>query len=111
VLVRKSHTEFPATTDRPASVHEDLMIIYPDYTGIVSKAIYFDNEGHTINYAITFADNTIVFTSDAMPNAPRFRLSYIPVDANTVNIKFEMASPQSPEVFKTYIEGKSIKKK
>ena len=111
ILVRKNHTEFPATKDKPAFVHNDLLFIYPDYTGTASKAIYFDNEGHVINYTITYTDNSIVFTSEAIPNAPRFRLSYIQLGKDTVNIKFEFASPQNQEEFKTYLEGKSIKTK
>jgi hypothetical protein len=110
VLVRKSHTEFPATADKKAFAHNDLMYIYPDYTGTASKAIYFDNEGHVINYAISYSENSIVLTSDIIQNAPRFRLSYFMIDKDTINVRFEFAPPQNPEGFKTYIEGKSIKK-
>lgn len=111
VLVRKNHTEFPATADRPASIHNDLLYIYPDYSGNASKAIYFDNEGHVINYSIVYAENSIVLTSDIIPNAPRFRLSYIFLGNDSVNIKFEFAAPQNPNDFRVYIEGKSIRKK
>lgn len=111
ILVRKNHTEFPATTDRPASIHNDLLYIYPDFSGTPSKAIYFDNEGHVINYSINYTDNSIVFTSDMIPNAPRFRLSYTSLGNDAVNVKFEFAPPQGPEDFKVYIEGKSIRKK
>jgi len=111
ILVRKNHTEFPAAKDKPAFVHDDLLFIYPDYTGTASKAIYFDNEGHVINYTITYTDNSIVFTSEAIPNAPRFRLSYINLDENSVNIRFEFASPQNQDDFKVYLEGKSFRKK
>ena len=109
ILVRKNHTEFPATNERPASTHNDLLYIYPDYTGIPSKAIYFDNEGHVINYTITYSENSIAFTSDIIPNAPRFRLSYISLGKDIVNVKFEFAAPQSPNDFKVYIEGKSVR--
>jgi len=111
VLVRKGHTEFPATADKEASVHDDLMYIYPDYTGNVAKAIYFDNEGHVINYLITYTENSIVLTSEAMQNAPRFRLSYIMIDKDSVNVRFEFAPSSKPNDFKTYIEGKSVRKK
>lgn len=30
VLVRKSHSEYPATQGRPATVHDDLMIVYAE---------------------------------------------------------------------------------
>jgi len=50
ILVRKSHSEYPETANKLKVIHDDLMIIYLGDTGIASKAIYFDNEGHTINY-------------------------------------------------------------
>src|SRR5258707_656283 len=49
VLVRRSHSEYPASGGRPATVHDDLMVIYPG-TGQESRAMYFDNEGHAIEY-------------------------------------------------------------
>lgn len=109
ILVRKGQTEFPATGDKPAVIHKDLMIIYPDYTGNPSKAIYFDNEGHTINYSITYADKSISLTSDKTSNVPVFRLTYTLLDNEMVNTKFEMS--QYGEKFSTYIEGKSKKTK
>ena len=108
ILVRKSHTEFPASGNKPKAAHDDLMIIYPDYSGIPVKAIYFDNEGHTINYAITYADSSIVLTSLKIPNVPDFRLSYLQLGNNSVNIKFEMS--RDGEKFITYLEGKSKRK-
>lgn len=109
VLIRKSHSEYPATADKPKVIHDDLMVVYPDFSGIPSKAIYFDNEGHTINYSITYSDKTIVLTSARIPNVPVFRLTYSLIDTETVNTKFEMS--QDGEKFFTYIEGKSKKNK
>lgn len=68
ILVRKSHSEFPASANKPEIIHADLMVVYPDYSGSPNKAIYFDNEGHTINYSITYSDQLIVFTSEKVPN-------------------------------------------
>jgi hypothetical protein len=109
ILVRKNKTVFPATDKTPETTHTDLLIVYPG--GQDQEAIYFDNEGHTIKYKVSFTDKSIVLTSDIMQNAPRFRLTYSSIDAKTVNISFEMASPQKPEEFKMYLEGKSIKVK
>jgi hypothetical protein len=109
IIVRKNHTEFPATANNPALVHDDLMIVYLDFTGNPSKAIYFDNEGHTINYTVSYADNTITFLSEKIPNIPIFRLTYILLDNDAVNIKFEMSF--DGENFMTHIEGKSKKVK
>lgn len=109
ILVRKSHSEYPASGNRPAVIHDDLMIVSLDFSGVPSKAIYFDNEKHTINYTITYAPKTIVLLSDKIPNVPVFRLTYSLLDDQMVNTKFEMS--QDGEKFMTYIEGKSIKVK
>jgi len=109
ILVRKSHTEFPASGNRPAAVHNDLMIIYPGIQGALPKAIYFDNEGHSINYQVSFAENSIIMTSEKVPDVPVFRLTYTLLDPETVNTKFEMS--QDNVNFMTYIDGKSKKTK
>lgn len=108
ILVRKSHTEFPAMNNRPASVHDDLMVIYPDNSGTPTKSIYFDNEGHTINYTISYLPNTIILTSGKEENMPIFRLTYNLLENGSVNTKFEMS--QDGVQFMKYIEGVSIKK-
>jgi hypothetical protein len=107
ILVRKSHSEYPASGNRPAATHDDLMIVSLDLTGAPSKAIYFDNEGHTINYSINYTPKTIVLQSDKIPGVPVFRLTYTLLDDKTINTSFEMS--QDGEKFMTYIEGKSIK--
>jgi hypothetical protein len=107
ILVRKSHSEYPASDNKPKVIHDDLMIIYPDFTGNPSKAIYFDNEGHTINYSIAYSDKSIVLTSEKAPNVPIFRLTYTLLENNSVNTKFEMS--QDGVKFMVYIEGKSKK--
>lgn len=109
ILVRKSHSEYPATADKPQVIHDDLMVVYPDFSGTPAKAIYFDNEGHTINYSITYSEKSITLTSDKIPNVPIFRLTYSLLDNETVNTKFEMS--QDGVKFFTYIEGKSKKSK
>lgn len=111
VIIRKSHTEFPATSGRPAFTHDDLLIIYPDDNGLPKKAIYFDNEVHTINYSIEYTSKSIVLTSVKIADKPCFRLTYEIIDDLTVNVKFEMSTPQKQDDFKIYLEGKSIKKK
>ncbi len=107
VLVRRNRAEYPAAQGRPAFSHEDLMVIYRPDRGAPDKAIYFDSEGHVINYALTFADDghTLTFLSDALPAAPRFRLSYTKAGDDSVGIKFEIAPPGKPDAFKTYLEG------
>lgn len=109
ILIRKSHSEYPATDSTPMTIHDDLMIVYLDSKGNPGKAIYFDNEGHTIFYTITFSDRNIVLTSDKIPDTPVFRLIYTDLGNETVNTRFEMS--QEGDKFLPYIEGKSIRKK
>lgn len=107
VLVRKGHSEYPAVNSRPAAVHDDLMVIYLDKSNNPSQAIYFDNEGHTLNYSISYTDNAIILLSEKISNTPTFRLTYTFPEANTTSIKFELSMDGNN--FKTYVEGKSIK--
>jgi hypothetical protein len=111
ILVRKNHTVFPATDKSKAQTHDDILIIYRKSADDNQSAIYFDNEGNTIEYLVSFTEKSIVLTSPITSNAPRFRLSYVTVDPKTVNIVFEIASPQSPEEFKVYLSGKAFKVK
>jgi hypothetical protein len=107
IIVRKSHSEYPATNNKPEVIHDDLMIIYPDGKQEPSKAIYFDNEGHIINYSISYENGAVILTSDKAGNAPLFRLTYTLIENNMVNTKFEMS--QDGLIFIIYIEGKSKK--
>jgi hypothetical protein len=109
ILVRKSHTVFPATSTTAEIIHDDLMVIYPNGGNAPQEAIYFDNEGHTIKYKVSFTDKAIILTSDIGAGATRFRFTYTKIDDKSVNASFEMAFPQAPEDFKMYLEGKAFK--
>ena len=109
IIVRKSHSEYPATESKSAFIHDDLMVVYSDSDSNPVNAIYFDNEGHIINYQITYSNNSLVFTSSKIPNVPIFRLTYSLIESDVINTKFEMS--RDGETFMTYIEGKSKKLK
>jgi hypothetical protein len=111
ILVRKSQTIFPATAKSAETKHTDLLIIYPGSDVNSQEAIYFDNEGHTIKYNVSFREKSIVLTSTVNQNMPGFRFSYTAIDDKTVSMSFEMSSPQKPEEFKMYLEGKAKKVK
>lgn len=110
ILVRKNHADMPASADRPAATHDDLMIIYPGGKQKAPRAIYFDNEGHVINYTVTASPGELVFVSEAAASAPRFRLTYKKTGADTVSIKFEFAPPGKQDAFRTYLQGTARKK-
>lgn len=104
VLVRKSHSEYPGTEGRPATVHDDLMIVYRDQGR--TRAIYFDNEGHVINYTPTFSSDgkTLTLVSEVATNTPTFRLTYMSTDPDTLKVSFEIAPPGTT-AFKSYVDG------
>jgi hypothetical protein len=111
ILVRRSRADYPAAQDRPAFSHEDLTIIYHE-PNESTRAIYFDNEGHAIQYAVNFSEdeNAATFVSDPSPSAPRFRLIYMKTSDKTVSMKFDIALTGNPDAFKTYIESTARRK-
>jgi hypothetical protein len=106
ILVRKSHSEYPATANNPATIHDDLMVVYGEEDGDPTSAIYFDNEGHVIHYHITYSENTVVLTGKA-GKGMTFRLTYIYTSTEKVVTRFEFS--QDGVNFTTYVEGNSIK--
>ena len=109
VLVRKNWAEYAQTKDRPASRHDDLMVVFKDGTG--TRADYYDNEGHVIRYAVSVPTaGTFVFLSDAKEGQPRFRLTQAIDTAGAMSIKFEIAPPNAND-FKPYITASAHKKR
>ena len=111
VLVRRSHTAYPAAANRPAFAHDDLLIIYADDQQLF-RADYYDNEGHVIRYAIEFSadGNTCALTSDVSPAQPRFRLIYRKTKEGELAITLDIAPPGQPNSFKTYVSGAARRK-
>lgn len=105
ILIRKSHSEYSSKN----IIHDDIMIIYADYSGNPGNAIYFDNEGHIINYTITYTENSIVLLSEKISGAPIFRLIYEDKGNESVNVKFQIS--KDGENFQTYVEGLSKRKR
>jgi hypothetical protein len=107
VLVRTNRAEYPATKERPAYKHEDLMVLYRETAASPARAIYFDSEGHVIHYTVQIdpANKTAIFLSEPEAGTPRYRLSYVGKGPDTVAIKFEVAPPDKPDQFQTYIEA------
>ena len=112
IIVRKSHTEYPASKDRPAFSHDDFMVVYQEPQK-PTRAIYFDNEGHVIHYSVEFsADSTsVIFLSDPGPSTPQFRLTYVKREQGSLGITFDVASPDRPQKFSRYIEGIAQRRK
>ena len=89
--------------------HGDLLYVYRQAPSTPLKAIYFDNEGHVIQYDVTTPDaNTAVFVSAASQPGPQFRLVYELKD-RTMQGRFQLRMPGQTE-FKSYLEWSGEKK-
>ena len=106
VVVRTNEANYAATADRPASRHEDLLVIYSENGSL--KADYLDSEAHVIRYAVDAREpNAVVFVSDPSPREPRYRLSYRAGAGGVLAGSFEIAAPGSPDAFKPYLTWKA----
>lgn len=112
VLVRKNHSDYPATKERAAYSHDDLMIVYVDPDTKDKRAFWTDSDGHVIHYsAFVSSDGRVVtFISDVLPAAPRYRFTYTQTQPNQVGITFEVAPPGNPGKFSRYIAASAVKK-
>lgn len=108
IIVRRAHSEYPASGNKPAIVHDDLLIVYSDQ----AKAIYFDNEGHVIHYDITtdLPKKTATFLSTDPSPMPLFRLTYVQPSDNQLTITFEISPTGKTQDFKTYLTGAATRK-
>jgi hypothetical protein len=107
ILVRKSYAEYPATKEKPAYRHDDLMIFYYDDASSSLRADYFDNEGHPIEYRVHVAPDGKSCSMESAPsaNAPSYRLSYAEAGPGQLKLEFETAPPGNPPQFQTYIDA------
>ena len=107
ILVRRGRTDFPATPQRAAFSHEDLLIVYAEPGATNRRAIYFDSEGHVIQYHTAFNEQgkELTFASEPAPGSPTFRLTYRQGDNGALKVNFEIAPPGKPDAFTTHVEG------
>src|SRR5260370_19618964 len=105
ILVRKNRSDYPATKDRPAFTHTDLMMIYRESGAVKLRAIYFDTEEHVIHYTVEPSSDgqAVQFIGDASPANPRFRLTYLKTGAGTPSIRVEISLPAKPGACSTFI--------
>lgn len=106
IIIRKSRAEYaPDPGEKSGLVHEDMMVIYQQPGNSKFRAIYFDNEGNVINYAISFPAKqpSAIFESEASDKALRFRLAYDLDPNGALSIEFSVARPGGE--FKIYTKG------
>lgn len=106
ILVRRSASDYPAANGRPATHHEDLMIVHSPGRDHAARAVYFDNEGHVIEYQATWSAHgkTLTFQSAVRAEGPAFRLTYTAGEGDTMTVTFAIAPPGSDD-FKPYVSG------
>jgi hypothetical protein len=107
ILIRRNRAEIAPNPGEPrGAVHEDLMIIYREPGGgPLFRSIYFDSEGHVINYSVSFPakGRSVVFESAASEKAPRFRFIYEMGPDGLLSGEFDIAPPGGE--YKTYTKG------
>jgi hypothetical protein len=88
--------------------HGDLFYVYQDSTENGLKAIYFDNEGHVIKYAVSTTEpSTVTFMSEPQPG-PRFRLVYH-LDGAVMYGRFQIQMP-AQDTWTSYLEWSGSKR-
>lgn len=99
VLLRRNYANYPASGERAASHHEDLMAIYFDGP---LRADYWDSDGHVIRYAGSVdKDGAVVFTDTAAAGA-HYRLTLKPKGARGMEGRFEV-EPPGANAFAAYL--------
>ncbi len=107
VIVRKNRAEYPPPPGKnTAIVHEDLLIIFRPKGDAQFRAIYFDNEGNVIHYAVSLpglGKPTVVFESEGNGTTSRFKLVYEAADKDSMSVEFFVAPPGGE--LKSYVKG------
>jgi hypothetical protein len=93
VMIRRSYAE--SSNGR----HDDLMVIY---LSKALKAIYFDNEGHVIDYAVEAGPDSVRFLNE------QYRLTYRKAGEDKLTLDFDIAPPGKP--FANYLHAMLRKK-
>jgi hypothetical protein len=109
ILVATNNQEFGATSDHAAFTYHSMMVVY--LLGVDTAAIFYDNEGHVLNYSVQFSNNPrkITFTAERVAFTPRFRFSYADNGDGTLKSVFESAPADTPTVYSSHVEG-TVKK-
>ena len=99
IIVRTNYSKTAARDGRPASRHDDLMVIFVERGTI--KADYFDSEQHVIHYNVQRrGPRDIVFISEPNAPEPRYRLTYSLAADGILKGSFELAAAESADDFK-----------
>ena len=110
IIVRTNFAKYPARDGRPATRHDDLMVIFVE--GDRLKADYFDSEQRVIHYVVEpRGPREVVFVSEPKASDPRYRLSYTMGADGLLKGTFEIAASGSPDDFKPSLSWSARKLK
>jgi hypothetical protein len=102
LIVRTNYAKYPARDGKPATRHDDLMVIFVE--GDALRADYFDSEQHVIRYLVQpRGPRDVVFVSEAKAGEPRYRLSYTLTATGHLKGTFESAASEAPDDFKSLL--------
>jgi hypothetical protein len=107
IILRKSRAEFaPKLGEKKGLVHDDLLIIFQKPEESFVRAIYFDNEGHTLHYTVDFPAKGpgAIFETDPTRPGPRFRLVYSTDHNGDLWSDFQVGVPGGE--FQSHVKGK-----
>jgi hypothetical protein len=108
-FVRRNWADYPATKERPAFRHDDLLVGSATPAGV--RAVYWDSEGHRIDYTVSSPEPGVAgFLGDTQAGAPRLRLTYRMSGKDALSLVFDIAPPGQSEAFKPYIQAKLRRK-
>ena len=101
VLVRRNHADYPAQNGKPATRHEDMMVIEHQARGGL-RATYWDDDGHVIHYEVRTPEPGSAEFVSTDPIGPRYRLTY---RRTPVGLEgwFEVAPPNDRDRFQPYL--------
>jgi hypothetical protein len=95
-LMRNDHNDVFDASGKLVESFDQVMPIYPE--GGTLRADYLDGS-HVIHYthAVVQPGVSVQFLTDVNGRAPAYRLTYTKVSADVLGIKFEIATPGSPD--------------
>lgn len=109
ILIRTNSAKLAGSA---AVVHDDLMVITPDISTDKAKAMYYDNEGHVIQYDAEWSqDGNVLIFASKLGSGPQFRLTYKKLGTDEFLVSFGIAPPGASNSFKAYTSGKITRAK
>ncbi len=88
--------------------HGDLLYVYLDAPGQPLRAIYFDNEGHTLHYTVSTPTPSLAMFVSEPGYGPQLRLMY-ELKSGVMYGKFQVLTPGQTE-WKSYLEWSGAKR-